>query len=45
MGIDILAQLTLWEYTFWHRRHDGNRHFGTVDIMEINILAPTLDLY
>ena len=39
MGIDILAQLTLWEYTFWHSRHNGNIHFGTVDIMGIDILA------
>ena len=31
----------LCQKTFWHSRRNGNRHFGTVDIMGIDILAPT----
>ena len=30
---------TFWEYTFWHSRDNGNRHFDTVDIMGIDILG------
>ena len=39
MGIDILAQWTLWEKTFWHSVHYGSIHFGTVDISGVDILG------
>ena len=39
MGLRILAQKTLWDYTFWHRIHYGIIYFGIEDIIELYILA------
>ena len=39
LGIDILAQQTFLVVHIMGTMHFGNRHFGTADILGINILA------